>query len=74
MVEGRIRKFYQESVLLNQSFVMNPDVTVAEAVKSAEAEAGAPITLKAFALFKLGEGIEKEEADFAAEVAAAAQG
>lgn len=74
MVEGRIRKFYQESVLLNQSFVMNPDVTVAEAVKAAEAEAGAPITLKAFALFKLGEGIEKEEADFAAEVAAAAQG
>lgn len=74
MVEGRIRKFYQESVLLNQSFVMNPDVTVAEAVKAAEAEAGAPIVLKAFALFKLGEGIEKEEADFAAEVAAAAQG
>lgn len=74
MVEGRIRKFYQESVLLNQSFVMNPDVTVAEAVKAAEAEAGAPIALKAFALFKLGEGIEKEEADFAAEVAAAAQG
>lgn len=74
MVEGRIRKFYQESVLLNQSFVMNPDVTVAEAVKAAEAEAGVPIVLKAFALFKLGEGIEKEEADFAAEVAAAAQG
>lgn len=74
MVEGRIRKFYEESVLLNQSFVMNPDVTVAQAVKDAEGDAGAPITLKAFALFKLGDGIEKEEADFAAEVAAAVQG
>ncbi|MEM1284212.1 MAG: translation elongation factor Ts [Pseudomonadota bacterium] len=74
MVEGRIRKFFEESVLLNQAFVMNPDQTVAEAVKAAEGDAGAPITLKAFSLFKLGDGIEKEEADFAAEVAAAAQG
>ncbi|MEM6712570.1 MAG: translation elongation factor Ts [Pseudomonadota bacterium] len=74
MVEGRIRKFYEESVLLNQAFVMDPDVTVADALKKAEAEIGAPVTLKAFVLFKLGEGVEKEESDFAAEVAAAAQG
>ncbi len=74
MVEGRIRKFFEESVLLNQEFVMNPDVTVAQAIKDAEAEVGAPIEMTAFALFKLGDGIEKEEADFAAEVAAAAQG
>lgn len=74
MVEGRIRKFYEESVLLNQGFVMNPDVTVAQAIKNAEAEAGAPITLKAFSLLKLGEGVEKEVTDFAAEVAAAVKG
>jgi elongation factor Ts len=74
MVEGRIRKFFEESVLLNQSFVMNPDVTVAQAIKDAEGDVGAPITMTAFALFKLGDGIEKEEEDFAAEVAAVAQG
>ena len=74
MVEGRIRKFFEESVLLNQSFVMNPDVTVAQAIKDAEGDVGAPISMTAFSLFKLGEGIEKEEADFAAEVAAAAKG
>jgi elongation factor Ts len=74
MVEGRIRKFFEESVLLNQSFVMNPDVTVAQAIKDAEGDVGAPINMTAFALFKLGDGIEKEEADFAAEVAAVAQG
>lgn len=74
MVEGRIRKFFEESVLLNQAFVMNPDHTVAQAIKAAEDDAGAPIAMTGFALFKLGEGIEKEEADFAAEVAAAVQG
>ncbi len=74
MVEGRIRKFFEESVLLNQAFVMNPDVTVAQAIKDAEGDVGAPISMTAFSLFKLGDGIEKEEADFAAEVAAAAQG
>ncbi|MFK7791872.1 MAG: translation elongation factor Ts [Devosiaceae bacterium] len=74
MVEGRIRKFFEESVLLNQAFVMNPDVTVAQAIKNAEAEVGAPVAMTAFSLFKLGDGIEKEEADFAAEVAAAVQG
>lgn len=55
MVEGRIRKFFEESVLLNQSFVMNPDVTVAHAIKDAEGDVGAPITMTAFALFKLGD-------------------
>jgi elongation factor Ts len=48
MVEGRIRKFFEESVLLNQSFVMNPDVTVAQAIKDAEGDVGAPITMTAF--------------------------
>jgi elongation factor Ts len=72
MVEGRIRKFYEESTLLKQAFVINPDLTVEQAVKAAEAAAGAPIKVTAFVRFALGEGIEKEETDFAAEVAAAA--
>ncbi|MEO0328814.1 MAG: translation elongation factor Ts [Pseudomonadota bacterium] len=74
MVDGRMRKFYEESVLLSQAFVINPDVSVEQALKNAEAEAGAPITLKSFVRLALGEGIEKEEEDFAAEVAAAAKG
>jgi elongation factor Ts len=72
MVEGRMRKFYEEVVLLKQSFVVDPDKTVEQAIKDAEADVGAPIQLAAFVRFALGEGIEKEEADFAAEVAAAA--
>jgi len=74
MVEGRIRKFYEEVVLLSQAFVINPDDTVEKAVKAAEADVGAPITVVGFLRFALGEGIEKEESDFAAEVAAAARG
>lgn len=74
MVEGKMRKFYQESVLLSQSFVINPDVTVEQALKDAEKDAGSPISLKGFVRLALGEGVEKEEEDFAAEVAAAVQG
>ncbi len=73
MVEGRMRKFYEESVLTKQAFVHNPDQTVEAAVKEAEKAAGAPIKLAAFARFELGEGIEKKQEDFAAEVAAAAK-
>lgn len=74
MVEGRMRKFYEEVALLSQAFVINPDQTVGEAVKAAEAEVGAPIEVTAFVRLALGEGVEKEESDFAAEVAAAAKG
>lgn len=74
MVEGRLRKFYEEVVLLSQAFVINPDVTVEAAVKEAEKTIGAPVKILGFARFALGEGIEKEETDFAAEVAAAAKG
>lgn len=70
MVEGRIRKYYEEVVLLKQAFVIDTDKTVEQALKDAEAAAGAPITLQAFVRFGLGEGIEKEANDFAAEVAA----
>lgn len=72
MVEGRMRKYYEEVVLLKQTFVVNPDHTVEAAVKAAEAEAGAPIKVTGFVRYALGEGIEREETDFAAEVAAAA--
>ena len=71
MVEGRLRKFYEEVVLLKQAFVLNPDVTVEAALKDAEKEIGAPAKITAYLRFALGEGIEKEETDFAAEVAAA---
>lgn len=73
MVEGRLRKFYEEVVLLKQAFVINPDLTVEAALKEAEKEIGAPAKITGFVRFALGEGIEKEEADFAAEVAAAAK-
>ncbi|SFP76166.1 translation elongation factor Ts (EF-Ts) [Mesorhizobium sp. NFR06] len=71
MVEGRLRKFYEEVVLLKQAFVLNPDVTVEKALKDAEKEIGAPAKITAYLRFALGEGIEKETTDFAAEVAAA---
>jgi elongation factor Ts len=74
MVEGRLRKFYEEVVLLKQPFVFDPDKSVGEAVKAAEAEAGATIELTGFARMVLGEGVEKKQEDFAAEVAAVGKG
>ena len=68
MIIGRMKKFVAESTLLNQQFVVNPDLTVGEAAK----EAGAAIT--GFVRLEVGEGIEVEKEDFAAEVAKAAQG
>ncbi len=72
MVEGRIRKFYEEVTLLKQNFVMNPELTVEALVAQASKDLGAPVTIKAFVRMVIGEGIEKEASDFAAEVAAAA--
>ncbi|MFC3072729.1 translation elongation factor Ts [Shinella pollutisoli] len=74
MVEGRMRKFFEEVALLSQAFVMNPDLTVGAAVKEAEKTVGAPIEVTGMARLLLGEGVEKEATDFAAEVAAAAKG
>lgn len=71
MVEGRLRKFYEEVVLLSQAFVIDPERTVEKALKAAEADVGAPIKVTGFVRFALGEGIEKGDGgDFAAEVAA----
>ncbi|MDX3929671.1 MAG: translation elongation factor Ts [Shinella sp.] len=74
MVEGRMRKFFEEVALLSQAFVINPDLTVGAAVKEAEKTVGAPIEVTGMARLLLGEGVEKEESDFAAEVAAAVKG
>jgi elongation factor Ts len=68
MIVGRMKKFVAESTLLNQQFVVNPDLTVEAAAK----EAGATVT--GFVRVEVGEGIEVEKEDFAAEVAKAAQG
>ncbi len=68
MIEGRMKKFLAEVTLLGQGFVINPDLTVAKAAE----EAGA--TIVGFVRLEVGEGIEKEAEDFAAEVAKAAQG
>ncbi len=74
MVEGRMRKFFEEVALLSQAFVINPDLTVGAAIKEAEKEVGAPIEVTGMVRLLLGEGVEKEESDFAAEVAAVAKG
>ncbi|HEU4499482.1 MAG TPA: translation elongation factor Ts [Sphingomicrobium sp.] len=72
MVEGSMAKFRKENALLSQLFVIDNKTPVADVVAGAAKEAGSPIALKAFERFQLGEGIEKAESDFAAEVAAAA--
>jgi elongation factor Ts len=69
MVEGRIRKWQEEVVLLKQPFVMNPDQTIEQLVAETAKETGSPVTLKGFVRFALGEGVEKKTDDFAAEVA-----
>jgi len=74
MVDGRMRKFYEEVVLLAQTFVVEGDSTVAKAVEAAAKYIGSAIEITAFARFALGEGIDKRDDDFAAEVAAAAAG
>ena len=72
IVAGKMEKFYGEACLLEQPFVKNPDQTVGQLVTAAVAKIGENIQVRRFARFKLGEGIEKRQADFAAEVMAAA--
>src|SRR5690606_20636462 len=72
MVDGAIAKFAKENALLSQLFVMDNKTPVAQVVDQAGKAAGTKIVLKDYVRFQLGEGIEKEESDFAAEVAAAA--
>jgi elongation factor Ts len=70
MVEGRIRKFLEEVVLLKQAFVMNPDQTVEQLVADTAKALGSPISVKGFVRLALGQGVDKKSDDFAAEVAA----
>jgi elongation factor Ts len=72
MVEGRIRKFYEESVLLQQIWVLDGESRVQDVVKNLAKELGTDVELVGFVRYQLGEGIEKKEDDFAAEVAAVA--
>jgi elongation factor Ts len=72
MVEGRLRKYYEEVVLLEQVYVIDGENKVRKVVENFAKEIGAPIKVVGFKRFVLGEGIEKEQSDFAAEVAAQA--
>ena len=75
MVEGRIRKFYEEVILLKQTFVMNPDQTIEQLVEQSGKDIGASIKVHGFVRLALGEGVEKPPAgDFAAEVASMTSG
>jgi elongation factor Ts len=74
MVDGAIKKFAKENALLSQLFVMDNKTPIADVVAKAGKDAGTAIVLKDYVRFQLGEGIEKEESDFAAEVAAAVGG
>ncbi|WP_324262879.1 translation elongation factor Ts [Altererythrobacter sp. H2] len=74
MVDGAVAKFAKENALLSQVFVMDNKTPIAEVVAKAGKDAGTTIVLKDYVRFQLGEGIEKEETDFAAEVAAAVKG
>lgn len=68
MVEGRIEKFYKEICLLEQPFVKDPDKTVSQMITESIAKIGENISIRRFVRYQLGEGIEKKETDFAAEV------
>ena len=70
MVEGRLRKYYEEVVLLEQVWVIDGETKVGKVLEAAAKDLGAPVTVTGFARFNLGEGIDKGESDFAAEVQA----
>jgi elongation factor Ts len=70
MVDGRIRKYYEEVVLMEQLFVIDGETRIADVLKNAAKDIGAPVGIAGYVRFALGEGIEREQGDFAAEVAA----
>jgi elongation factor Ts len=72
MVEGRLRKYYEEAVLLEQVFVMDGKTKIADLLVAEAKDIGEAITIKSYVRFGLGEGIEQEETDFAKDVAAMA--
>ena len=70
MVEGRIRKFYEEVVLEEQNYIMDPDKKVKDVIAEAAKDCGADIKMTDYVFYKLGDGLQKKEEDFAAEVQA----
>ncbi|MGN6461885.1 MAG: translation elongation factor Ts [Pseudolabrys sp.] len=72
IVESGLKTFYKEATLLEQPFIFDDKKTVAQALKESEGKVGGPVKITGYVRYALGEGIEKQEADFAAEVAAAA--
>ena len=68
MLEGRMRKFYEESVLLSQTFVIDGETQISKVLEKASKELGAPVEIAGFVRFQVGEGIDKEDGDFAGEV------
>jgi elongation factor Ts len=74
MVEGRLRKYYEEVCLIEQIYVIDGESKISKVIENLAKELGKPVALTGFVRFALGEGVEKEESDFAAEVAAVAKG
>ena len=74
IIEGGLKSYAKENCLLEQAYIHDPSKTVAQALKEAEGKAGAAIKITSFVRYALGEGIEKKEEDFAAEVAKAVSG
>ncbi len=74
MLDGRIRKFFEEVCLLEQKFIMDNETKISKLLENSAKDVGAPVKLTGYCRVQLGEGIEKEEKDFAAEVAAAVNG
>lgn len=74
MLEGRMRKFYEEICLLDQVFVMDGETKISKVLENVGKDVGAPVALAGYVRFQLGEGIEKVETDFAAEVASVVNG
>ena len=72
MVEGRLRKFFEEVCLIDQTFVIDGETRISQVLVNASKDLGKPVSLAGFKLLVLGEGVEKKEEDFAAEVAAVA--
>ncbi len=69
MVEGRISKYYKEVCLMEQPFIKDPDMTIEQLLQEKIAKIGENISIRRFARYEVGEGIEKEESNFAEEVA-----
>jgi elongation factor Ts len=68
-MEGRMRKYYEEVVLMQQVYMLDGETPIAKLIENAAKDVGAPVEIEGFVRFKVGEGIEKVESDFADEVA-----